>query len=54
MENLNHNMQYETVMDKYWPTDSDHNTKLDDQYTPITGIMVDMKDVFLYSENRQS
>ena len=46
MKDLNHDMQYETVMGKYWPTDSDHNTKLDEQYAPITGIMVNMKDVF--------
>ena len=46
MEDLNRYMQYETVMDKYWPTNSDHNTKLDDQYAPITRIMIDMKDVF--------
>ena len=46
MKVFNREMQYETVIGKYWPTDSDNNTKLDEQYTPITGIMINMKDVF--------
>lgn len=53
MKDLNHSMQYETVIGKYWPTDSDHNTELDDQYAPITGNIVQMKDVF-YPETRHS
>ena len=28
------------------PTNSDNNTELDEQYTPITGIMVNMEGVF--------
>ena len=39
-------MQYEIVMNEYWPTKSDHNNKLDDPSAIITGIMIQMKDVY--------
>ena len=39
-------MQYEIVMNEYWPTKSDHNNKLDDPSATITRIMIQMKDVY--------
>ena len=40
-------MQYETVMNEYWPTKSDHNNKLDDPSATITGLMIQTKDVIV-------
>lgn len=45
MTDLNQDMQYVTVLDKYWPTDLEHITILDVKYISITGIMVQMKDI---------
>ena len=39
MVQLNQVMNYEPVLDKFW------KDNLDEEYTIITGIMVDMKDV---------
>ena len=45
MKVLNREMKYETVMANYWPTGPDNNTELEEQYAPMTGIMINMKDV---------
>ena len=46
MINQNVAIQYETVMNEYWPTKSDHNNELDDPSATITGIMIQIKDVY--------
>ena len=33
-------------MSEYWPTKSDYNNELDDPSATITGIMIQMKDVY--------
>ena len=45
MKDLNHQMNYEPVMTNFWPTVSENNTELIEEYAPMTGIMINMKDV---------
>ena len=43
MTGLNREMNYETVMTNVWPTGSENNTELIEEYAPMTGIMINMK-----------
>lgn len=45
MKDLNHQMNYGSVMTNFWPTVSENNTELIEEYAPMTSIMINMKDI---------